>query len=84
MSEPFHVASIVGGQSVEVTAGALKDVVSPHDFRVRLGSVRYAEDAEIDDALGRSVGVFDAWEQTGVETRAAMLELAADYLEKDR
>ncbi|MEO1205603.1 MAG: bifunctional proline dehydrogenase/L-glutamate gamma-semialdehyde dehydrogenase PutA [Pseudomonadota bacterium] len=84
LEAPFEVMPLVGGAPVPGGNAAPRDVVSPHDFRVRLGTVVDAGPDEVEAALTQAVAVFEDWERTGFETRAAMLELAADRLEKER
>ena len=83
LASSFAVGPIVDGR---VTAGgdAARLVTCPHDVRQRIGTVRVADAAAIDAALSRAVSAQHDWDRLGGEARGAILDKAADLLERDR
>ncbi|WP_165644687.1 bifunctional proline dehydrogenase/L-glutamate gamma-semialdehyde dehydrogenase PutA, partial [Oharaeibacter diazotrophicus] len=61
-----------------------RPVVSPIDGATVVGTVREGDAALVERAVAVAAGGFRAWSATPVETRAAVLEKAADLLEADR
>jgi RHH-type proline utilization regulon transcriptional repressor/proline dehydrogenase/delta 1-pyrroline-5-carboxylate dehydrogenase len=59
-------------------------VVSPHDRRQRVGTVRNADAPTIEAALGNASAAAHGWDRLGGPARAAILERAADFYERDR
>ena len=59
-------------------------VVSPHDRRHRVGSVRYADAATIETAIASASAATYSWDRLGGLKRAEILERAADLYERDR
>lgn len=58
-----------------------RKVLSPNDSHDVVGLVQLAEANEVDIALIKSQTAFFAWDQLGVEKRAAILEKTADLME---
>ena len=56
----------------------------PHDRRERIGTVRIATPAQLEDALQSAERAALRWDATDVTERARILELAADLVERDR
>lgn len=83
LSNPFAVGPVVAGKTL-LDGGAEVDRFCPHDFRALLGTLAPTTDAHIEDALAAATGNAHRWQVRDVEERAAMLELAADRLEKQR
>jgi RHH-type proline utilization regulon transcriptional repressor/proline dehydrogenase/delta 1-pyrroline-5-carboxylate dehydrogenase len=59
-------------------------VMSPHDRRRRVGSVRTADAALIETAIEVARGAGHGWDRLGGAARADILERAADLYERDR
>jgi len=76
-------APIVDG---EVRGGSdpVELILSPHDRRQRVGTVRSADAHAIEAALASAVASADAWDGLGGSARAAILDRAADLFERDR
>lgn len=83
LSATFDAVPIVGGETKAV-AGEARTVLCPHDRRERLGTVRYADAATIDRALELATSAAHRWDVTPADTRAAVLEAAADMVLRDR
>ena len=81
MRRPWHAGPIVGG--VE-PAGAGEPVFDPGDHHRQVGTVAAAPPAAVEEALGRAARAAPLWDQTPADTRAAALERAADFYERDR
>ena len=79
--EPREAASIVDGR---VQPGASRDAVCPTDGSRMVGRVTEASPAVADAAMTAAQAGFRAWSQTPADTRAAVLERAADLLEAQR
>jgi RHH-type transcriptional regulator, proline utilization regulon repressor / proline dehydrogenase / delta 1-pyrroline-5-carboxylate dehydrogenase len=81
--QPFEVGPIVAG---EATAGGetASLVTCPHDRRQRLGTVRIATPAQVESAVARAAVAAHGWDRLGGPARAKILDLAADYMERDR
>jgi RHH-type proline utilization regulon transcriptional repressor/proline dehydrogenase/delta 1-pyrroline-5-carboxylate dehydrogenase len=62
-------------------AGAVTNVVSPHDPAKVVGTVRAATPADIDAAFARAAQIQPGWGALGGERRALLLENAADLFE---
>ena len=78
---PWHAGPIVGG--IEL-AGAGEPVRDPSDRRREIGTVANASPEAVDESLARAVRAAPAWDQTPADSRAALLERAADLYERDR
>ncbi|MEQ1652320.1 MAG: bifunctional proline dehydrogenase/L-glutamate gamma-semialdehyde dehydrogenase PutA [Hyphomicrobium sp.] len=80
---PFAVGPIVNGKA---TAGgdAATLLLSPHDKRERVGSLRLATPAQLDEAIAGAAAAAHRWDMTPAAERARILTLAADLYERDR
>ncbi|MDQ2804467.1 MAG: bifunctional proline dehydrogenase/L-glutamate gamma-semialdehyde dehydrogenase PutA, partial [Pseudomonadota bacterium] len=65
-------------------AGAVREVRSPADRRILVGTAGDSTPAEIDRGLARLAGSWRAWDAAGGAYRAATLERAADLIETAR
>ncbi|HEY8193561.1 MAG TPA: bifunctional proline dehydrogenase/L-glutamate gamma-semialdehyde dehydrogenase PutA, partial [Hyphomicrobium sp.] len=83
LKTPFAAGPIVSGS---ITAGgdAASFVVSPHDHRERIGTVRIATPQNLDEALTSARNAAARWEKTEAGERARILETAADLFERNR
>ncbi|MGL4397435.1 MAG: bifunctional proline dehydrogenase/L-glutamate gamma-semialdehyde dehydrogenase PutA [Hyphomicrobium sp.] len=82
LKTPFAVGGIVNG--IADTGGdAAKLLLSPHDRRERVGSVRLTTPAQLDAALASATSAAFKWNATPAAERARILELAADLFERD-
>jgi RHH-type proline utilization regulon transcriptional repressor/proline dehydrogenase/delta 1-pyrroline-5-carboxylate dehydrogenase len=79
---PFAACPIVGGR--EPTGGAAAPVLSPQDRRVQVGTVRWADAADVEAALAAAQKAAEGWDRLGGPARAALLDKAADLYERDR
>jgi RHH-type proline utilization regulon transcriptional repressor/proline dehydrogenase/delta 1-pyrroline-5-carboxylate dehydrogenase len=82
--EPGFVASPVIDGKAEAAAGEGTAVLSPHDRRLRIGTVHAADADHIERAIAGAVKAAHAWERLGGPARAAILDRAADLYERDR
>jgi RHH-type transcriptional regulator, proline utilization regulon repressor / proline dehydrogenase / delta 1-pyrroline-5-carboxylate dehydrogenase len=80
MRRPWQAGPIVGGREFPA---AEEPVFDPSDRRRRIGTVTAAGPAAIEQALARAARAAPAWSHTSAETRAALLERAADRFEGD-
>ena len=80
---PFAAAPIVDGK---VLAGSDPGrlVLCPHDLRERIGTVRMADGAAIEQAIAGAEKAAHAWDRLGGPARAAILDRAANLYERDR
>jgi RHH-type proline utilization regulon transcriptional repressor/proline dehydrogenase/delta 1-pyrroline-5-carboxylate dehydrogenase len=81
LRRPAHAGPIVGGVDL---AGTAEPVFDPSDRQRRIGTVAAAEPDAIAQALARAARAAPSWSDTSAETRAAILERAADLYERDR
>ena len=83
LKTPFATGSIVNGTA---TAGgeAAQFMLSPHDKRERVGTVRLATPAQLDEALASATSAAHRWDVTPAHERARILELAAELFERER
>jgi RHH-type transcriptional regulator, proline utilization regulon repressor / proline dehydrogenase / delta 1-pyrroline-5-carboxylate dehydrogenase len=65
-----------------IRRGAAREIVSPIDQKTVVGSVVDATPEDVNDAIKAAREGFKGWSRTPVETRATMLEQAADLLER--
>ena len=79
----FAVAPIVDGKML-AGSDAVELVLSPHDRRQRVGTVRTADSATIEAALASAQASAHAWDLLRGPARAEILERAADLYERDR
>ena len=78
----YHAGPIVNGHA-RFDADA-RDVLSPHDRRVKVGTVVDASDAHLSEATAAAAEAHRSWDELGGEGRAALLEAAADLFEATR
>ncbi len=83
LAKPAAANPIVAGKEVE-EGGEVMSITSPHDRRVVVGLCRTASPEAIDHALAAADAAADGFDRLGGETRAAMLDRAADLFEADR
>ena len=83
LKAPFAAGPIVNGKP---TAGGdmASLLVSPHDKRERLGSLRLATPALLEEAISSAAAAAHGWDMTPAAERARVLALAADLYERDR
>ena len=83
LKAPFAAGPIVSGAA---TAGGetASLLLSPHDKRERVGTVRLATPAQLDEAIAAAVSAAYRWDTTSPAERARILELAADLFERER
>ena len=77
----WHAGPIVGG--IEL-AGTGEPVFDPSDRRRQIGSAASAPPDAVEQALARAVRAAPSWNRTPADSRAAVLERAADLYERDR
>jgi RHH-type proline utilization regulon transcriptional repressor/proline dehydrogenase/delta 1-pyrroline-5-carboxylate dehydrogenase len=82
LANPSTANPIVSGEEIE--EGEAEWITSPHDRRVVVGACRPADARAIDKALGAAQAACDEWDRLGGESRAKLLERAADLFEADR
>ena len=83
LQTPFAAKPIVGG--VEISeAREPQFALCPHDRRERIGTVEFSSRATIQQAITTAQGAAHGFDSTPVETRARMLEAAADMFVRDR
>jgi RHH-type proline utilization regulon transcriptional repressor/proline dehydrogenase/delta 1-pyrroline-5-carboxylate dehydrogenase len=80
---PFVAAPIVDG-AVLTGSNPGRLVLCPHDLGQRIGTVRVADGAAIEQAIAGAQRAAHAWDRLGGPARAAILERAADLYERDR
>ncbi len=73
---------LINGQ--KVTTGQWEQSVNPHNPDEVIGRVAAAQVADAHQALAAARVAFDTWVDTPVETRAAVLDKAANLMEQDR
>ncbi|MGQ0672998.1 MAG: bifunctional proline dehydrogenase/L-glutamate gamma-semialdehyde dehydrogenase PutA [Hyphomicrobium sp.] len=83
LETPFDVGPIIGG-SVEAGGPLASLLTCPHDRRQRLGSVRVTTPAQVDAAIRAASAAAADWDRIGGPARAAILDRAADLVERDR
>jgi RHH-type transcriptional regulator, proline utilization regulon repressor / proline dehydrogenase / delta 1-pyrroline-5-carboxylate dehydrogenase len=81
LRRPWRAGPIVGG--IEL-AGAGELVWDPSDRRRQVGTVADASPAAVEEALARARRAAPIWNHTPAEARAAALDRAADFYERDR
>ncbi|MBX9684268.1 MAG: bifunctional proline dehydrogenase/L-glutamate gamma-semialdehyde dehydrogenase PutA [Hyphomicrobium sp.] len=80
---PTAVGPIVSGKAT-IGGDPATLLLSPQDKRERVGTLRLATPAQLDEAVAASVAAFSRWERTSAHDRAAVLDVAADLYERDR
>ena len=83
LQSAYAASPLVAG-AVRSGAGEPQLVRCPHDRRERIGTVAVASGEDVEAAIASAAAAAHAFDRTPVETRAQMLELAADLIEKDR
>jgi RHH-type transcriptional regulator, proline utilization regulon repressor / proline dehydrogenase / delta 1-pyrroline-5-carboxylate dehydrogenase len=83
LKTPFTVGPIVNGK-VTIGGDTATSLLSPHDKRERVGSLRIATPAILDDAITAAAAAAHRWDVTPAAERARVLSLAADLFERDR
>jgi RHH-type proline utilization regulon transcriptional repressor/proline dehydrogenase/delta 1-pyrroline-5-carboxylate dehydrogenase len=78
---PVAAAPLING---ETRTGAARQLVSPIDQTTLAGSVIEATPEQANDAIAAARAGFASWSRTPAETRAEILEKAADLLEQRR
>ena len=76
---PVAAAPVINGQT---GAGAARPIVSPIDQATSVGSVVDATPEDVNAAIKAACEGFKDWSRTPAETRATILERAADLLER--
>ncbi|MCX7059425.1 MAG: bifunctional proline dehydrogenase/L-glutamate gamma-semialdehyde dehydrogenase PutA [Gammaproteobacteria bacterium] len=79
---PSHAASLC--YDGLATRGQPLPLLNPADRRQRIGEWLPFDVAQVPDVVAAAIGSFERWAATPVESRAAMLERAADRLEAHR
>jgi RHH-type proline utilization regulon transcriptional repressor/proline dehydrogenase/delta 1-pyrroline-5-carboxylate dehydrogenase len=74
-------APVVNGRTI---AGEAREIVSPIDQAISIGSVIEATPAQVDQAVAAAREGFETWSRTPAEMRAKALEAAAELLEQRR
>lgn len=82
LEEPFDIGPIVSG----ATPGCGEALIAtcPHDRNRELGTVRLVDAEDVEEAIAAASAAARAWDERGGPARAAILEKAADLLERDR
>ena len=80
---PFAAGPIVNGKAT-LGGDTAATLLSPHDKRERVGSLRIATPALLDDAITAATQAAHRWDMTPAAERARILNLAADLFERDR
>ncbi len=83
LSTPFAAGPIVDGKPT-IGGDTATLVMSPHDKRERVGSLRLATPGQLDDAITSATAAVHSWDMTPAAERARILTLAADLYERDR
>ena len=81
MSETWQGGLIVNGETPDDREPA--PILSPYNHREQVGSVRWAEEADVTRAIDSAQQAFEGWRRTPAETRAAALDTMADLMEGD-
>ena len=63
-------------------AGATTAITAPYDTAQKIGTVRLATAAEIDEMIGRAAAFQPEWDGLGGHVRAVLLEAVADSYEE--
>ncbi len=81
--ETFAAGPIVAGKEITGGAGATL-LICPHDNREHIGSVKIAAPMDVDAAVASAAAAHHGWAMRDVASRAKVLDLAADLVERDR
>jgi RHH-type transcriptional regulator, proline utilization regulon repressor / proline dehydrogenase / delta 1-pyrroline-5-carboxylate dehydrogenase len=79
---PIVAASAAPSALVLASAAQRWEIHNPADRRDRIGTVLTADEPLVDAALGAALSGAERWAETAVETRAGLLEGAADLYEQ--
>eukprot|EP01037_Dinobryon_pediforme_P018057 gene18057-18294_t len=82
IAEPVTAGPLIGGRRIDT--GPALDVRSPNDRRVKLGVIREADEAAIDEAFSRARAAQKAWNALEGAGRANTLRAMGDALEAAR
>ena len=80
---PFAAGPIVNGKAT-LGGDSAATLLSPHDKRERVGSLRIATPALLDEAITAATQAAHRWDMTPAAERARILNLAGDLFERDR
>ena len=78
----WQAAPLINGSPY--SGGKQQSIINPYDNRLTVGSVIYAEQEAIEQALNAASQAFTGWRLCPATTRAECLQKAADLLEKHR
>ncbi|MCL2913893.1 bifunctional proline dehydrogenase/L-glutamate gamma-semialdehyde dehydrogenase PutA [Shewanella corallii] len=79
--QQWHAGPLIDGETV---SGTVHDVLSPYDTRQKVGTIAFADDAAIEQAIYSAQRAYPSWCRTSVEERANALQKLADLLEENR
>ena len=79
LSSKLEASALVNGEAMG--QGPWREITSPHDRRMKVGSVREADDAAVVKAMTFAAAGQIDWDQLGGGRRGAILERAADLYE---
>ncbi|MGB1270627.1 MAG: bifunctional proline dehydrogenase/L-glutamate gamma-semialdehyde dehydrogenase PutA [Endozoicomonas sp.] len=82
MGHRWHKGPVINGQ--QVTTDQVFEVVCPYQNNETAGSLHWASEPEIEQAVVVASSAFSSWNSTAVEARAKGLESLADLLETHR
>ena len=80
---PFAAGPIINGQAI-AGGDAATLMLSPHDKRERVGSLRIATPAQLKEAIDAASAAAHRWDMTPASERARVLTFAAELYERDR
>ncbi len=83
VSQSFVAGPVIAGRRIGEAERA-GPVLCPHDRRERIGMVVTARDDEIELAVLSATSALQRWDAVGGETRARVLDRAADLYERNR
>ncbi len=78
-NQPYSAGPMIGKTISEENAESIQ---SPQDHRKIVGTVKLADESDIEIALSRAVSAQQKWNSTPVDERASILEKIADLLEE--
>ena len=80
-TQNWDASPIIAGK--RVTGGQTRDVLNPANRKDVVGKVTYAGLKDVDHAMNLAVKAFESWHKTSADSRAQILEKAADLLEEN-
>ena len=83
LKAPAAAGPIVNGTAT-MGGDAATLMLCPHDKRERIGSLRLATPALLEDAIASAAAAAHRWDRTSASERARILDMAADLYERDR